>query len=344
MAASSPVRSLTTALTNRRNRLLAVTAGAVAVEHGGLLVAAHAAALEALVATAGTMPRVLNYPSVHHAKRHRVLQAEREKYPDLEPSFPDYAYPPDLVRRFDRECAEADAIFVGSTFARDSFVEEGIDPVRLSVIPYGVDSTLFTPEPEGTPATAPLRFNILYVGQIGQAKGIRYLLDAYRSVRRAEMSLTLVGQFVGDRRVWDDERGLFRHIPHVARRDLPPIYRAASVMVFPTLFEGMGMVVLEAMACGVPVVVTRCGPDQVVRDEVDGIVVPPGDTDALAGAIERLYSDADLRLRLGRSAREQAVAHGWDAYFGRASAALRTIRQCWEPLRTSHREVDAVAR
>ena len=143
------------------------------------------------------------------------------------------------------------------------------------------------------------------------------------------MSLSFVGQFLGDRRVWDGDRDLFRHTPRLARCDLPPIYRSASVVVIPTLFEGLGMVVLEALACGVPVVVTRCGPDQVVRDGIDGIVVPPGDAEALAEAIERLYADPELRSRMGRNARERAVAHNWDTYFEHALAALRSTRQSW---------------
>ena len=181
LGSSRPARSLSVALTNRRNRRMAIGAAAIASTHGDLLVAAHAAGLEALEATAGKLPGVLNYPSIHHAKRHRIMSAERKKHPDLEPSFPDYAYPATLVRRFDRECAIADAIFVGSSFARDSFVEEGIAPARLHVIPYGVDSDLFTPNPEFVSPGSSSRFEILYVGQIGQAKGIRYLLDAFPS-------------------------------------------------------------------------------------------------------------------------------------------------------------------
>ena len=102
------------------------------------------------------------------------------------------------------------------------------------------------------------------------------------------------------------------------------MYRAADVFVFPTLLEGLGLVVLEAMACGLPVIVTPRGPDEVVRDGVDGYVVPAGDSNAIIEALERLYSDAELRLQLGRNARLQAERWSWARY---ASAAADNVLQ-----------------
>jgi len=101
-------------------------------------------------------------------------------------------------------------------------------------------------------------------------------------------------------------RDLYRHTAHVPQAQLPQVYGAADVFVFPTLLEGLGLVVLQAMACGLPVIVTPRGPDEVVRDGVDGYVVPAVDSNSIIEALERLYSDAELRLQLGRNARSQA--------------------------------------
>ncbi|MBC7939604.1 MAG: glycosyltransferase family 4 protein, partial [Chitinophagaceae bacterium] len=91
-------------------------------------------------------------------------------------------------------------------------------------------------------------------------------------------------------------------------------YREASVFVLPTLMEGMPLVVLEAMACGLPVVVTRNGPAGIVRDGVDGFIVPERDPGAIAHCLQRLYDDPVLRARMGRSAATRALEFSWDVY------------------------------
>ena len=89
----------------------------------------------------------------------------------------------------------------------------------------------------------------------------------------------------------------------------------SSMLVFPSLFEGFGMVLVEAMACGVPCVAFECpcGPRDVISPEEDGLLVPPGDTDALARAIIRLMEQPELRSRMGEAARNKAARYAMDA-------------------------------
>ena len=105
------------------------------------------------------------------------------------------------------------------------------------------------------------------------------------------------------------------------------MYRAADVFVFPTLVEGLGLVVLEAMACGLPVIVTSRGPDEVVRDGVDGYVVPAGDSTAIIEALERLYADAGCVCSWGAMRdHRQSAGLGEDTPVRQPIASYRAAR------------------
>ena len=109
-------------------------------------------------------------------------------------------------------------------------------------------------------------------------------------------------------------RDLFRHVPHVPQHMLADLYRQADVFVFPTLIEGLGLVVLEAMASGLPVITTPNGPGDVVRDGIDGFVVPIRDSGAITEKLEFLRAHPDRRAEMGRNARERALSFTWKEY------------------------------
>jgi glycosyltransferase involved in cell wall biosynthesis len=214
---------------------------------------------------------------------------------------------------------------LGSSFARDSFIAEGIFADKLTVVPYGVDLSLFSPQAAGIPAGG--GFRVLFIGQIGQRKGISYLLKAYERFRGDGTSLTLVGNFFGSEEPLRPYRNIFRHIPNIPRAWLADYYRRADVFVFPTLLEGLGLVVLEAMASGLPVIVTPNGPGDIVRDGVDGFVVPIRDPDAIVDRMEYLRANPQVRAEMGRNARERALVFSWDAYQDRVIESLNGMHK-----------------
>ena len=215
-------------------------------------------------------------------------------------------------------------MLVGSTYAADSFVAEGIPRSRMKVVPYGVDLRTFSPPAERVRRDGP-RFEAIFTGQMTQRKGLSYLLEGWRRFARANARLTIVGQAVGDPRALAPYADLFRHVPHQSRPELARHYRSADVFVFPTLVEGMPLVVLEAMACGLPVIVTANGPGDIVRDGVDGFIIPARDPDAIAERLERLYRDPALREQMGHNASQRAAEFGWSAYTDKVKACLADL-------------------
>jgi glycosyltransferase involved in cell wall biosynthesis len=263
---------------------------------------------------------VLNYPIAHNRYQARFYAEEAEYAPEFAAALPRMEWlPEEYSDRLEQECATADRIMVGSSFARQSFVELGYDASRIVVTPYGVDAQQFTP------AAQPRRdgvFRVLFVGQIGQRKGLSYLFQGYEMFRRPDSELHVVGGYSPGHEVYARYEGLYRHTAHVPHKDLPSLFREADVFVFPSLIEGLGLVVLEAMACGVPIITTTRGPGDVVRDGIDGFFVPIRDPESIANRLDQLYRDPSLREQLGRNAREQALRHSWQAYAERAADAV----------------------
>ncbi len=228
LARSDIARRLAWRFMWRRNMRLSQEAAA-ALQYSDVLVAtfgvAHAAFLSGEVAAL----RVLDYPIAHHEYSRRLLAEEARLRPDMAPTLQFNRWPRWVTDRWDEECAAADLILVGSAFVKDSFIAQGFPASKLGVSPYGVDVELFSPR-----TTPPEVFRALFVGQIGQRKGIGYLLDAWSLAQSlgmpAHSELELVGSFVGDASRVLASSGLYRHVPAVPRPALASIYRSGSVL------------------------------------------------------------------------------------------------------------------
>jgi glycosyltransferase involved in cell wall biosynthesis len=264
---------------------------------------------------------ILNYPLAHHRFTRKLLLEEAELEPAFAGTLNSHDLPKWLEERLDEEIALADHILVGSSFVRESFVKEGIPAEKLEVIPYGTDTRLFEPVTSKPQTDC---FKLLFIGQIGQRKGISYLVRAYKQFRDPKTSLTLVGKIQGDGSAFHPYGELFRHIDHVPHTYLRDIYQQADVFVFPTLVEGMPLVVLEAMASGLPIITTPNGPSDIVRDGVDGFIVPIRDPDSILEKLEYLRANPGACAEMGVNARRRALEFTWCAYQKRAGAVLQS--------------------
>jgi len=225
-----------------------------------------------------------------------------------------------LLKKQLRELAEADYIYVPSAFARLSMVQEGIPADKLIEIPYGAELATFRPmaRPDDV-------FRILFVGTVSLRKGIPYLLEAARTLDLPQSELLLVGRVDEDiETILAQHAGGFRAIGPVPHQKLPAHYARSSLFVLPSIEEGSALVTYEAMASGLPLVVTT-NTGSIVRDGVDGFVVPIRDADALAEKILFFYENEEARRKMGKAAREYARQFTWERYGEQVIAAYRRI-------------------
>jgi glycosyltransferase involved in cell wall biosynthesis len=188
----------------------------------------------------------------------------------------------------------------------------GVAPERMTVVPVGVDHTVFQPRPEVKPV--PGRLMVTSSSDVPM-KGLVPLLEAVAKLRTERpVELTVIGRPRAGGRV--DRaierlglRDAVRCVSGISDEDLARQYGEAEVAVVPSLYEGFSLPAVEAMACGVPLVATTGGalPEVVGRQGETGLLVPPNDPSALAAAITRLLDDPELRARLGEAGRRRVL-------------------------------------
>ena len=246
-----------------------------------------------------------------------------------------------LIEEFSIKNADA-ATFDGSSLLEDFVRSTGMDPGKASYIPNAVDSEQFSPHRavKHHEGINPDPTNVVYVGRLVPGKGLFTLLEAF-SQARSEMdalSLLVVGEgpflrrlegYLKDRTL----RSSVHFLGAVPHDDLPGIYATSSMVVLPSVSEGLSRVLLEAMAYEKPVIATGIPANlSLVEDGVNGLIVPVGDAGVLAQTILRLAKDKSLQRKLGRAARktvlleygvERRVERMLDAY----EAAFESFRQ-----------------
>jgi glycosyltransferase involved in cell wall biosynthesis len=250
--------------------------------------------------------RIWDLPLPHYRTIESLWRAEAQRWPEaLERGAP--IEPAWKRRRKDRELALATTVVVASAFTKKSL--EGLDlQVPIAVIPYGFPTDLF--ERRGVPPRG--RFTVLSVGTHDLRKGTPYLLEAWRRAAIPDAELHLVGPLKLAKPFVDRYAGLFRHSAHLPKSDLGAHYAGADLLAFPTLGDGFGLVMQEAMCCGTPVVTTPCGGGpECITDGVDGWVVPPRNIDALVERLRDAAANRDRTFAVGAAARARAERWTW---------------------------------
>jgi len=203
-------------------------------------------------------------------------------------------------------------VTVSESSRRDITRQMGVDPERMTVVPVGVDTSVFRPAADAAPV--PGRLMVTTSSDVPM-KGLVPLLEAVAKLRtERDVELVVIGRPRPGGRV---DRALERLglrdivtcVSGVSDEELARLYGQAEVAVCPSLYEGFSLPTIEAMACGVPVVATTGGalPEVVGKDGETGLLVPPDDPSALAAAIGRLLDDPELRARLGAAGRARIL-------------------------------------
>jgi glycosyltransferase involved in cell wall biosynthesis len=254
---------------------------------------------------------VLNCPIAHHDFAATLMTEEAELEPEFAHTLQYHKFSSSFRARLQAEIDTADHVLVLSTFQKRTFLNAGVDREKILTVPLGVDLKLFAPPLKPRVED---KFRVLFVGQMTQRKGLSYLLDGFELASIPASELLLVGRSATSRPPWEHRRNV-RHLPHVSRWQLPALYHQADVFVLPSLIEGFGLTALEAMASGLPVILSEntFGRD-IVREGVDGFIVSIRDPQAIAERLRFLYERPAERHRMGLQARLRAEDFSWQAY------------------------------
>jgi glycosyltransferase involved in cell wall biosynthesis len=227
-------------------------------------------------------------------------------------------YPLEFSEREQSEWALADIIVVNSNYAKRALVSMGVPAVKLRVVPLSINTNQFYPLAERK--DGPAR-KFLFVGTVAIRKGIQYALQAFKGITYPGITFSAVGKNWLDEKVLAEFRDVCHFQGEVSRMNLLQVYNSGDVLVFPTVSDGFGIVQLEALACGLPVITTPNSGEVVVDGEC-GFIVPVGDVEALRDRIMVLASDRNLFAYMSINAVKRAAEFSWSAYQTRLLQAV----------------------
>jgi len=233
----------------------------------------------------------------------------------------------EFVEKEEAEWKAADTILCASDFVMDGLISCGVSRAKCHVVPYGVNLSPYVDKGNSRSASGKT-VNVLFVGGVGSRKGIWSLLEAMRSLSRLDVKCRVVGPIAADLKQLSRECPANTEIVgSVARSEIPGEFERADIFCLPSLCEGSATVIYEALAAGLPVI-TTANSGSIVRDGIEGLIIPHSNSDALAEAVVRLVTDSDFRLETGRNALTRSRYGSLSAYSERLLSVLSESSSC----------------
>jgi glycosyltransferase involved in cell wall biosynthesis len=282
---------------------------------------AHYAQRSIPVARAKGAKIIVESGSCHIQTQQQLLEAEYHRWAITAPPIH-----PRIIQKMTGEYAQADYIMTLSHFARQSFLDHGFAPGHVLLAPCGVDVDFFYNPQRSTPS----KFRVMFVGLVTLRKGVQYLIQAWQKagLPAHATELVIAGAINKDFASITSRLPITPNITFtgpVNRTALRTLYNQASLFVLPSIEDGFGMVIGEAMASGLPVICSShtAGPD-LITEGTEGFIVEPGDVDTLANKIRWSYEHQEQAIAMGTKGMERIAAFTWDNY---GNAVQKLYRQ-----------------
>lgn len=256
------------------------------------------------------IPRVYDLPIGYWRVGQRIFGEESDREPEWTPTLTGVGDSHEKLARKDEEARLATRVVVASTFTKSTLAQAPYQR-PVTVIPYGAP-----PAATNEIAKGGAKLKILFTGSLGQRKGLSYALRAVELIGERNCELTLLGRKAAEGcRPLDQAVRDYRWLPSLSHERVLLEMRQHDVLIFPSLFEGFGLAITEAMSQGIPVITTAhtAGPD-VIDDGVDGFIVPIRSAEAIAEKLELLARDRERLRAMKISARKKAQTHPWEDY------------------------------
>lgn len=266
-------------------------------------------------------PFFLDQSISHPLVNQRIMEGVARRFPEWSEEIESRL--PEVLDCERQEQQSATKIIAASSFSKQTLIAQGVPAEKIALNPYGVDLNLFYP-PSEPRRREPLRF--LFVGLVNARKGVPLLVEAWRKMQLKNAELWLVGPADSRQRSLIPELPGLKFLGKRPHRELPELMRQCDVLVFPSYCEGFALVLLEALASGMPIITTEAtaGPD-LIEDGVEGHLIPSGNLDALCEAMQQMAREPDRLEPMSRAARLCAERFSWDAYGDRWQKILKEL-------------------
>ena len=253
-----------------------------------------------------------------------LMQREFDVNPAWSSTLTGFKDSPDKLNKKDQELSLADIIFVASSFTKKTLEEFSRNLPEIKVIPYGF------PEVEKKKEYQTLtnrKLKVLFIGGLSQRKGLSYLFEAVEEMQN-KVELTIVGhKAVANCDVLNLALKKHKWIPSLSHDQVLVCMREHDVFVFPSLFEGFGLVITEAMSQGIPVITTdrTAGPD-IIENNKDGWIVPAGSSKAIKEVFTKILKTPEIVEKFGIAAQRKAQTRPWSVYGQEMADALSSLK------------------
>ena len=250
----------------------------------------------------------------------KIFAEEKEREPEWAPTLTGILDSAEKLGRKDDELRLASRVIVASTFTKQTLANAPCT-AKIDIVPYGAPRSISN---EMTKSTG--RLKILFAGSLGQRKGLSYLLKAVEMLKHS-VELTLLGRKAASGcAALEAAVRKYRWVPTLAHDGMLREMQNHDVLVLPSLFEGFGLVILEAMAQGTPVVTTAhtAGPD-IIEDGTDGFIIPIRSADAIAEKLDMLAIDYKRLMAMKMAAKDKAELCRWEIYQQRLVEVAREV-------------------
>ncbi len=269
------------------------------------------------------LPALYDLPIGYWRAARDLLIEEAQREPEWASTLIGNEDSPAKTARKDEELSLADTIYVASSYTLKTLARAPAFHAKVEVIPYGAPLRPATglPTRQRRKPGGPLR--AIFVGSLGQRKGLSYLFRACQSLG-PEVELTVIGTLpLQPCPALERELNRVRWIPSCPHAQVLAEMAAHDVFVFPSLFEGFGLVLLEAMAMGLPILTTThtAGPD-LIDDGTEGFIVPIRSAEAIAAKLELLQRNPSLSEKMGEKAKARATTFTWENYERRLAESV----------------------
>lgn len=267
---------------------------------------------------------VLDRSIGHPRDLRQILERERAQFPQFfagNIGVPSHA----AIAQADREIAYADHVVTGSRFCADTVLRSGIDPGKVHIVPYGYDETLFSDRRALRPGLGNLPVRFLFVGTVSPRKGVHYLFEAFSRIPKQHATLAVAGPLAMPREMMARYADRIDYLGPLSRAEVVEQFEQAHCFIFPSLFEGGGIVLYEAIAAGLGLIHSQATGDGVRSDGANGIKLETVSTETIFAAVQLVLQQPQILRAWADASWSMRQDNSWQVYRRRTADLLPSL-------------------